>query len=203
MSSVKTQHIIKGKIGPLIYYEMNGKQYVRTAPVKVRYPNTEGQQLYKERFAMSSSLASALYKLFKNWFLETTTEGKRAFPQLKARIQRTGIKSIQTVEQDFGSLSYDWENLILTEGSLSPLQFSKSIEDTSITITWKEQKSEVASTIVYLIEIDPIELNTRKISAAIQAGSLKMDAYNAENHYYLFWIQSQEQKMKVSPSLKV
>jgi len=107
------------------------------------------------------------------------------------------------VEQDFGSLSYDWENLILSEGSLSPLQFSKPIEDTSITITWKEQKSEVASTIVYLIEIDPIELNTRKISAAIQAGSLKMDAYNAENHYYLFWIQSQEQKMKVSPSVKV
>jgi len=203
MSTVKTQHIIKGKIGPLIYYEMNGKQYVRTAPVKVRYPNTKGQQHYKERFAMSSTLASVLYKLFKSWFLETTNEGKRAYPQLKALIQRTGIKITQTDEQELGTQEYNWETLELTEGSLSPLQLSKTLEDTSITINWKEQTTAVSSTVVYLIEIDPIELKARKVSAALQYGSLKMDAYNAENHYYTFWIQSHEKKMKVSPSVKV
>jgi len=203
MSTVKSQHILKGKIGPLIYYEMNGKQYVRTAPIKVRYPNTVGQQHYKERFAMSSTLASALYKLFKNWFLETAIEGKRAYPQLKARIQRTGIKEIESTELELGIQDYNWETLILTEGSLRLLEVSKTIDDTSISINWNEQISGIASNVVYLIEIDPIELKTRKVSAPLQAGSLKMDAYNAKNHYYLFWIQSQEQKMKVSPSLKV
>ncbi len=192
-SSKKNNNLFSGRIGPLIYYVMNGKQYLRTAPSRVKYPNTPKQQQYKQTFALSSTLASKLYAYFDGWwFLETQTEGQRSFAQLKKRIQQTGIR--QTEE----GIRYDFEQLILTEGSLYQPQWSV----TDNLLRWNLPEKPLLNAHVFVIGIQEESLAIHLVQASLEQQELKL-IKQEKTHYYAFIQAKRGTKTKLSTSVKV
>jgi len=52
--------LVSGKIGNTVFYQLNGKSYVRAAPSKKRESWTEEQQLYRQRISKVSALWRSL-----------------------------------------------------------------------------------------------------------------------------------------------
>ncbi|TNE69288.1 hypothetical protein EP331_14530 [bacterium] len=190
----KTEHQlqIRGKIGPLIYYTVKGKQYVRTAPTRVRQPNTAEQLQVRSKFALANALASALHRAMKGWFLESKVESQRAYNQLVKRIQATGI------DTSGEEVCYDFERLLLTEGSLADLELTKHAEG----ISWKLPAQTKANTTVFLIGIHEDSLEVQIHSSAIANQSLNVQT-EEKTHFYMFYVQRNNNKEKVSRSVKV
>ncbi|TNE71437.1 hypothetical protein EP331_09455 [bacterium] len=190
----KTEHQIqlKGKIGPLIYYTVKGKQYVRTAPTRVKQPNTPEQLNERSKFAMASRLASSLYRAMNGWFLESKDESQRAYNQLVKRISETGVG--KTEEEQI----YTFETLVLTEGSLKPL----GINQTEQALTWNLPAQIKPNTIVFIISIHKESLSVHIQSAPIESQTIPFHA--EENvHSYLFYVQRINKKEKVSTSVRL
>lgn len=52
--------LVSGKVGNVVFYQLNGKSYVRSAPIRKKDSWTEQQQLYRQRISMASGLWRAL-----------------------------------------------------------------------------------------------------------------------------------------------
>ena len=52
--------LVSGKIGNVVFFQLNGKSYVRAAPVRKKGSWTEQQQLYRQRISKASGLWRAL-----------------------------------------------------------------------------------------------------------------------------------------------
>jgi hypothetical protein len=52
--------LVSGKIGNVVFYQMNGKSYVRSAPTRKRESWTEEQQLYRQRISKVGGLWRSL-----------------------------------------------------------------------------------------------------------------------------------------------
>ena len=52
--------LVSGKIGNLVFFQLNGKSYVRAAPVRKRESWTQEQLLYRQRISQASGLWRAL-----------------------------------------------------------------------------------------------------------------------------------------------
>lgn len=193
MGKTKTLHTVSGKLGPLIYYEMKGKQYVRTAPSKVKQPNTPAQLGNKRRFALATYLASKLYAAFETWYLETDDQSKRAYNQLQSMIQKTGIKG------DAPDLKYDWNRLNLTQGSLEKPLFTFLNGE----LTWNiiEDKKAIQDWVI-LVGIHTITLEISKWIVMQTKGVLHFES-TADFAYYVFRTCTKNGKVKVSASHRI
>jgi hypothetical protein len=62
MAKVKRNlgELVSGKIGNAVFFQLNGKSYVRAAPVRKKNSWTEEQQLYRQRISKASGLWRAL-----------------------------------------------------------------------------------------------------------------------------------------------
>lgn len=61
----KVDGVIQGRVGNMIFYQVNGVTRVRTAPPKIRDPNTPKQQANRNRFIV----ALRFYQRMKDTFL--------------------------------------------------------------------------------------------------------------------------------------
>ena len=52
--------LVSGKIGNVVFFQLNGKSYVRAAPVRTKNSWTEEQQLYRQRISKASGLWRAI-----------------------------------------------------------------------------------------------------------------------------------------------
>ena len=52
--------LVSGKIGNVVFYQLNGKSYVRAAPIRKKDSWTEEQQLYRQRISKASGLWRAI-----------------------------------------------------------------------------------------------------------------------------------------------
>ena len=52
--------LVSGKIGNVVFFQLNGKSYVRAAPVRKKNSWTEEQQLYRQRISKASGYWRAL-----------------------------------------------------------------------------------------------------------------------------------------------
>ena len=193
MGKAKTIHSVSGKLEPLIYYEMNGKQYVRTAPTKVRQPNTAAQLGNKRRFGLATTLASQIYKQFETWFIETDDVSKRAYNQLQSSIQKTGIKGTAP------DLEYDWDSMVLTTGTAVQPEFSYA--DSVLTWSVLDDKKAIKD-LVIVVGIETETLTIKKWIDLQNKGKLLFPIEDGFV-YYVFRTYSKNGKVFVSSSVKV
>lgn len=192
MGKTETSIQISGKLGPLVYYQIKGKQYVRTAPNRIKYPNTKKQQRYKQQFALSSSLASALYQKGKGWFLESFDYSKRSFNQLKKRIQETGM-----IETESG-WTYQFETLVITDGSLATWRWKWE----SNRYSWEISSNNQQNWYMYVVGVQRDTLYVEMWSSSLDSG--KMDVPFWEGwEYYAFYMVKKGDKMKLSRSVRL
>lgn len=103
---------LRNKVGGMVHYRMNGKQYVRSAPLQVKNPRTQAQMAQRKKFSEMISLAgvyvSALYGCFTGISL---VQLRRLFVSMNM--------GVVEVDKDLKT-TIDWKKVRLSQGRLTP-----------------------------------------------------------------------------------
>ena len=114
----------RGTVGTVIGYEWRGKWCLRARPLRVRNPRTEKQQsnrmLFKQAVALAGTMKLALRKGLHNVSMGLHITECNLF------VKRN--KGCFSLGED-GKLEIDWENLIISEGSLAVPVFLKPVSN--------------------------------------------------------------------------
>ncbi len=130
MAQLKAQpnNRLSGKLGELVYYERNGKTFVRTLPSKNKGRITEKQSLNQKRFAE----LGRLYRTFRHALRYQLPKGVYS--------KNTFFYSLNSsfINTSLSGVSIDYEKLILSNLGIKEL-FGLEITSTErqITFQWK------------------------------------------------------------------
>ena len=124
--------LVSGKIGNAVFFQLNGKSYVRAAPVRKKNSWTEEQQLYRQRISKASGLWRALRSEQVSKIWNTAAEQMNGYAWfMKA--------NMPALEMD-GTL-IDAKLLIVSAGKLpmpQNLKAEKQADDaTTIVVSWQ------------------------------------------------------------------
>ena len=108
----------RGTVGTVIGYEWNGRWCLRSRPRKVHNPRTERQQRNRGLFAAASHLATAMGGVLRMGLLMTAREQHRTVYNHFISVNN------ECFSLDDEQLTVDYENLVVSEGSVAPVGFS-------------------------------------------------------------------------------
>ena len=125
---------IGGKIGPVIVYERDGKQCVRSMPEKVHNPRTPVQQRNREKMTTITKLASVL----KPWISENMKHPDYA----TARGAFISLNMKQAFEEVDGQAVLNPQKLVVTTGRLwdKEAYTIHKTEDNNLEIQWENDQ---------------------------------------------------------------
>lgn len=121
-----------GKIGPVIVYERNGKQCVRSMPEKVDNPRTPAQQFNRAKMSAITKLASVL----KPWIAVNMQHNNYATP----RGAFISLNMKQAFEEVNGEPVLNPQKLVVTTGKLLDKESYTlhKTESNMLEIQWKQ-----------------------------------------------------------------
>ena len=120
---------LSGRLGDIVGYSWNGVQCVRSRPQRVRNPRTEAQQSHREQFRQEVQLAAQMrYALIKG-FGGLARENHMTPQNLFMRVNRGAFGWNE------GTLTVDYERLVLSAGPVSPVVFEAPVLDADNVLT--------------------------------------------------------------------
>jgi hypothetical protein len=171
MAKVKNGSNVSGKVGELVYYEMNGKQFVRSAPKLVskrtrKKKETEPQKMTRMRFKWAFHMVGQVREHIGELYQETKGKGS-PFHKAVGRIVKTALRGNEPE-----TLRYDFELMPFAHGSLVfPPHFKKQLIENDgkkqLELSWDGEISDPDDTLSYLIiwlnketrtALDPLKL---------------------------------------------
>jgi len=116
MARLTSRNNIKGAIGPVIFYESQGRMLVRSKPATVKNPQTPAQQQHRMRFAAASKFLKPFREVVKETFTEFAgkNDGYSAAMSYNMRFGLKGGFPLVEIDIDRALISYG--NAVLPEG---------------------------------------------------------------------------------------
>jgi hypothetical protein len=140
MAKVKNGSDVTGKIGPVVYFTRNGKQFVRAAPVLAskrtrKRKETLPQRMTRLRFKWAFHMIGQIRNHIDELYQEITGKGS-PFHKAVGRIVKMALRGDEPE-----ILQFDLEMLPVAHGSLVfPVRFQKNVIETNETkqveLTW-------------------------------------------------------------------
>ena len=114
----------RGRLGPAVGYEWNGRWCLRSLPGQVRNPRTEAQQAHRRMFKQQVQLASAMLSAV-SLGLGVAARG------MQMTTSNLFVKANQHAFSDVdGVLQVDWAALTLSVGPVAPVAFGEAVVET-------------------------------------------------------------------------
>jgi len=186
MAQVKSGPDLSGKVGDLVFYERNGKKFVRSAPKLVskrtrKKKETEPQKMTRLRFKWAFHLIGQVREHIGELYQETKGKGS-PFHKAVGRIVKTAFRGNEPE-----SLRFDFELLPFAHGSLVfPPHFKKQIIELDgskqVELTWDGEIGDPKDTLSYLViwlnkeTRTPLEPVTLEHSVLIHTKTQRKDA---------------------------
>ncbi|SMC74641.1 DUF6266 family protein [Pedobacter africanus] len=135
MKNGLTGHI-KGKVGNLVFYTINGKQVTRTIGKTTKPPTEKQKQTHAEMAAINKFLKPVLEFISLGFALKAINTGKNAFNLALGYNKKYALQG-----NCADGISIDYEKVLLTQGSLCPpLNAAVSPGPQGLNFTWEVQQ---------------------------------------------------------------
>jgi len=154
MGKVENGSNVSGKIGPIVYYTRNGKQFVRSAPVLAskrtrKRKETLPQKMTRMRFKWAFHMIGQIRQHIDELYQEIKGNGS-PFHKAVGRIVKTALRGNEPE-----TLQFDFEMLPVAHGSLVfPARFQKNVIETDETkqveLTWDAGLGDSEDTLSFL-----------------------------------------------------
>lgn len=116
MARLTSRNNIKGAIGPVIFYESQGRMLVRSKPESVENPRTPAQQQHRMRFAAASKFLKPFREVVKETFTEFAGKSD-GYSAAMSYNMRFGLKGgFPLVEVDYHKALISYGNAVLPAG---------------------------------------------------------------------------------------
>ena len=194
MARLDIMDLISGTFGDVIIYKRGGKVFMRSRPKEVRQPNTPAQLTARDKFRKSSALAKALFKITPQIGKEIDpNEVKSGYHSALGLIRNTGFKS------EAESVVWDWESLVISEGSLPDLEIGSNRVGNRLELTWDMEAGSTYDELLF-VSINTKTATPDSMSVAITDRKAQFELEKNEV-LYVFRHQFKDDYMFKSKSL--
>jgi len=152
--------ILSGKLGEVVYYQRNGKTFIRTLPEKIKQSNSEKQIISQKRF----STLGKLYQIFRHTLHYQLPKGINSNNSFFYSLNHS------FVNPSLDSVNIEYEKLILTNLGMKELFGLKiSKNENKVLFEWEEDNLQdnayYVQCVVYCKEIQQISMAMVKRNA--------------------------------------
>ena len=132
----------QGGLGSLVFYKMNGKNYVRTKPVHYRDAKSPGQLAQRQRLQVVTGFVGRFKDLIRVTFAAEAV-GRSALQAAQSVNMRNALTG------EYPNISINKSRALLSKGPLPlPLSVSVQVQQGELLIEW-ENGEEASGTNVY------------------------------------------------------